>query len=224
MYLITHELLILESLCPVWQCIFPFYWNCDEDGLVQACGNSSANALELPQSCTKPSLLDVVHNISVDLFYTSHDSMLRTSSRTGTKVPRTGTKVPRTGTKVPGINTCKMPSGTCWALLKGRWIYGVLVWCLMIICLAESVHGQDNGEPFQGNCMDYCVKLFGDSLLFVSFFAFYHSIVDLNCHYFMNQSVIMSWMTQPFLSVQGFHSCVSLKFSEMVHGLPLAMY
>ena len=148
--------------CLFWQYIFPFHGNCDEDDLVQDCSNSSANALELPKSCTKPSLLDVVHNISMDLPHSTHDSMLRTHSRTGTKVPRTGTKV-------PGINTCRMPSGTCWALLKGRWIYGVLVWCLMIICLAESVHGQDNGEPFQGNCMDYCVKLFGDSLLFVSF-------------------------------------------------------
>ena len=26
------------------------------DGLVQGCGNSSANTLELPQSCTKPSV------------------------------------------------------------------------------------------------------------------------------------------------------------------------
>ena len=28
------------------------------DGLVQDCGNSIANALELLQSCTKPSILD----------------------------------------------------------------------------------------------------------------------------------------------------------------------
>ena len=26
------------------------------DGLAQACGNSNADALELPQSCTKPSI------------------------------------------------------------------------------------------------------------------------------------------------------------------------
>ena len=31
------------------------------DGLVQGCGNSSANALELPQSCTKPSIYQVIH-------------------------------------------------------------------------------------------------------------------------------------------------------------------
>ena len=32
------------------------------DGLVQDCGNSIANALELLQSCTKPSIWSLMHS------------------------------------------------------------------------------------------------------------------------------------------------------------------
>ena len=45
-------LTLLHDLCLMCTSWFMF---CYSDGLVQDCGNSIANALELPQSCTKPS-------------------------------------------------------------------------------------------------------------------------------------------------------------------------
>ena len=39
--------------------------NLDIDGLVQDCSNSSALAMELLQSCTKPSISSIVYNCEV---------------------------------------------------------------------------------------------------------------------------------------------------------------
>ena len=53
---------ILVNLCLVLALLFRFYI----DGLVQDCSNSIANALELLESCTKPSIY-----LSIKLFGTT---------------------------------------------------------------------------------------------------------------------------------------------------------
>ena len=37
------------------------------DGLVQGCGNSSANAVELLQPCTKPLIYEVVKKVYIEI-------------------------------------------------------------------------------------------------------------------------------------------------------------
>ena len=44
-------------------------WNTDIDGLVQDCSNSTANALELLQSCNKPSIcICILSFLNIEMF------------------------------------------------------------------------------------------------------------------------------------------------------------
>ena len=52
-------------------------------GIVQGCGNSSANALELPQTCTKPSTLSVSVPVSGEAWLEAEGDVLLDFTRSG---------------------------------------------------------------------------------------------------------------------------------------------
>ena len=51
-----NKVMLYLFLCDISECPMQFIKYYDIDGLVQDCSNSIANALELLQSCSKPSI------------------------------------------------------------------------------------------------------------------------------------------------------------------------